>query len=594
MNIDLFDLSFDHWGVFLLSIIPALINVGLFMFIIFYLPHNKINNSFALFVILLGIAQAAEGFMRMGNSVEVATEWNKISNASWVFITPFGLLFIFYFTEWDKKISTGLLLILLFFPAIIFEFLMILRMDKYSIVRSEKWNWIVNPMPTKVTNAIFLWICALGLLMFVLLWVYYFTANNKSKKKQSLLLAIGFSIPFVGGVIAEVVFPLVLGLDDVPVTTPLITTFSITSVIAIWKFDLMDYSPHRQWDKIIEAMNEGVLIVDNEDRIMYANSKFCTIVGYEFEEIKDKVASTLFLDKDELVKMSDTLLERKNNLSGKYELQVKTKIGKKIWILLSGSPYHDKKGRVVGSIGIHTDISGFKKSQRELNEALNEMNTFIYKTSHDLKAPLVSMRGLLNLAEMEIKTAESGIYFEMLNKSAKKMDDLLSDLTNIILTSKGNIICETINFEQLIDELKTSMKFFPGFDQINFMVEIKQKKEFHTDKRFLSTIFQNLLSNAIKFKRVHNSEPSYVHVYIKEDTLGVRIEISDNGIGIPDSIKDKVFDMFFRGTEISTGTGLGLYIVKTTVKKLRGKIEFKCIERKQTRFIVLLPDLNPS
>lgn len=592
MQQNLFDINLQHWGVFLLSIIPALINVGIFLFVIFYLPHSRINISLAIFIILLGIAQLADGLMRMSDSMEVAMEWNKIASAPWPFITPFGLLFTLLFTGWNKKISDGVLFMLLLFPAIIFEFIIILRLDKYTIVRSEKWNWIVSAQPNIATSSIFIWFCSVGLIMLVILWLYYIkTKKNSRKKKQALLLAIGYSIPFVGGVISEAIFPLLLGLNSIPLTTPLITAFSITSLMAIWKYDLMDYSPHHQWNSIIEKMNEGVMIVNNEDEIMYANEKFCSIAGYNFYEMEGQIAKYLLLDFEESAKADKTLEDRKNNLSSQYEIQLKTKSGKKIWVLVSGSPYHDKKGNVVGSIGIHTDISILKKSHRELDDAINEMNTFIYKASHDLKAPLSSMEGLINLAETEIKSPESTLYFGMINICVKKMNNMLANLTSIIMTSKGEIICEAINFEQLINETKMGLSFLPGYNDINIAVDIKQTNNFHSDKRFLSTIFQNLISNAIKFKRDNISESSYIHINIKEDNLGVRIEISDNGIGIPQSVQEKVFDMFYRGTEMSTGTGLGLYIVKTTVKKLRGKIELECIENKQTKFIVLLPDI---
>lgn len=379
MQQNLFDLNFQHWEVLLLSIIPALINVGIFLFVIFYLPHNRINTSLAIFIILLGIAQVTDGLMRMSGSIEVAMEWNKIASAPWPFITPFGLLFTLLFTGWNKKISDGVLFMLLFFPAIICEFIIILRLDKYTIVRSEKWNWIVNAQPNVATSSIFIWFCAVGLIMLVILWLYYIkTKKNSRKKKQALLLAVGFSIPFVGGVISEAIFPLLLGLNSIPLTTPLITAFSITALMAIWKYDLMDYSPHHQWNRIIEGMNEGVMIVNNEGEIMYANEKFCSIVGYNFYEMEGQVAKYLFLDFEESAKADKILEERKNNLSSQYEIQLKKKSGKKIWVLVSGSPYHDKKGNVAGSIGIHMDISMLKKSQRELDETVDEMNTFIY------------------------------------------------------------------------------------------------------------------------------------------------------------------------------------------------------------------------
>ena len=91
---------------------------------------------------------------------------------------------------------------------------MIARLDKYTIVKSEQWNWIANPESTPVTNSIFLWMSGIGLLMLVLLWLYYFKERAQIEKKiQALLVAVGFSIPFVGGLTTELIFPLIFHID---------------------------------------------------------------------------------------------------------------------------------------------------------------------------------------------------------------------------------------------------------------------------------------------------------------------------------------------------------------------------------------------
>ena len=111
---------------------------------------------------------------------------------------------------------------------------------------------------------------------------------------------------------------------------------------------------------------------------------------------------------------------------------------------------------------------------------------------------------------------------------------------------------------------------------------------FFCDKELLTSIFQNLLDNAIKYR----TESSYVKISVKDEDKGVEIKVEDNGIGIPKSIHEKVFDMFFRANLSSKGSGLGLYLVKTSVEKLGGKMQLLSQENKGTCIIVLLPSLE--
>ena len=109
MQKNLFDISFDNWQVFLLFFIPALIDISIFVYVFFFLPQNRTNKTFSVFVLLLGIVQGIDGILRTSNSVETALEWSKLSMAPWVFITPLGLLFALRYTKWDKKFSNNLL-----------------------------------------------------------------------------------------------------------------------------------------------------------------------------------------------------------------------------------------------------------------------------------------------------------------------------------------------------------------------------------------------------------------------------------------------------------------------------------------------------
>src|ERR1035437_5695970 len=232
---NLFDLDFSRWNYTLLSLVPALINVGIFIYVSFFLAQNRTNNSFSVFVLLNGLWQTAEGFTRMSITAETAFEWAKISEVLLLLLLPFGILFILHFSKWYKKIPNNLLFPLLFLPTITLLFFVIARLDKFTMVKSEQWHWIANPESTFITLLVYIGIAISSSLMLALLWLFYAQTKSKLKRKQSLLLALGFTLPVVGGIIMEIIFPLIFGLNDIPVTVPLVTVFSITALTAITK-----------------------------------------------------------------------------------------------------------------------------------------------------------------------------------------------------------------------------------------------------------------------------------------------------------------------------------------------------------------------
>lgn len=374
MPIDIFNISFEHWVVFLLSLIPAIINVGVFIYVTFYLSPTRVNQTFSLFVFLLGLIQILDGLMRMSLTADTAMFWVRAGSALYLFVCPIGLLFVLQFTGRFQKIHRQSLFSLLFLPAILLELLTSNHFDQYTIAKSQTWNWVANPEPTAITNVMFGWIVGIAMLMFIFLWLNYFQETNKIRKQQTLLLVVGFAFPLIAGVITEVIFPLILRIDSIPLFTPFVTFFSVSAIFAIKRYQFLDYSPRHQWQTIIKNMNEGILIVDNSDRIMYANNKFCEFVGYAFWEIKGKIASDLFVDNVEDKKLiSNTLIERQEKKSSQYEVQIKTKSGEKIWILMNRSPYLDKEGKVIGSIGVQTNINHLK----ELENILEQKNVML-------------------------------------------------------------------------------------------------------------------------------------------------------------------------------------------------------------------------
>lgn len=234
------------------------------------------------------------------------------------------------------------------------------------------------------------------------------------------------------------------------------------------------------------------------------------------------------------------------------------------------------------------DILVRRELEKQLSEKVNEMETLISKLSHDLRSPLISVLGLINIAENDPESDKS-IYFDKIKESIKRLDNIIIDITNTIYVSTMEQNPEVIQFEKIINETISILQFRENFEKIKISTIINQTKDFYSDPKFLHSIIQNLLENAVKYSNCL-VEPC-IEILIQEDDKGVILKITDNGTGISPELHDKIFDMFFRGTEISKGSGLGLYIVKKAVEKLHGKIELQSEKGKGAIFTIYLPNL---
>jgi len=372
MERDLFNLNFYRWEIILLCLIPAFINIIIFFYSFLVLDKTRTTTYFSIFVLLLGFWQACDGLMKLSETMETAHEWNRIAGIFVLVFIPVGIFFILCFAGWHKTKYHKLISLLLFFPVVFFLVIIMGKIDKYEMVKSSTVYWIVNPQPTLATFSVFLWVALGALAMITLLWVHYFKSKKRYlKNKQALWLASGLTFPVIGGVLFEIFYPLFFNLDSVPLTAPLLTIFSVTSLIAIKKYKMLTFLPKHQWEQVVESMNEGLVIVDLESKIQYANKSFCDALGYEFNEISGKMATDLFLNDEQKLVAERIKAERKLKKGSRHEMPLKTKDGKIIWMSIGGSPYFDRKGKVIGSISVQANITGFKEAAKILEH--NEM-----------------------------------------------------------------------------------------------------------------------------------------------------------------------------------------------------------------------------
>ncbi|MBC7487423.1 MAG: hypothetical protein H7282_11795, partial [Cytophagaceae bacterium] len=221
----------------------------------------------------------------------------------------------------------------------------------------------------------------------------------------------------------------------------------------------------------------------------------------------------------------------------------------------------------------------------ELEEANERLETFVYKASHDIKGPLKSIIGLTVVGQKDVQDENAKTYFDHILKSTKKLDNLLMDLLQITKVRKTTLQLERINFNEMVAGVLSSFENFPGYEKMKISIEIKENVPFYSDKKLLNSIIQNLIENPIKYldpKKI----PNILDIKISVTKKMTELIFTDNGVGISKESQKYIFDMFFKANENANGTGLGLYIVKTTVEKLQGSILLESEPGKGSTFTI--------
>lgn len=232
----------------------------------------------------------------------------------------------------------------------------------------------------------------------------------------------------------------------------------------------------------------------------------------------------------------------------------------------------------------------------ELKKVNRDLEMFVHSTSHNLRAPLRSVLGLIDLSRQEIaagKLDNVNQYYGLMENSIHALDDTIKLILDYSRTKQLVEEVEEINFEKMFEEIFNNLEHINSPEAIAREVKVFQGRPFYCSRMKLYLILLNIVSNAIKYYDPAK-EKSYVRMQVRSGSEQAVIEIEDNGIGIPMELQQRVFDMFYRATESSEGSGLGLFIVKETVERLGGTIELSSTPGSGTTFRLVIPNYVSS
>ena len=267
------------------------------------------------------------------------------------------------------------------------------------------------------------------------------------------------------------------------------------------------------------------------------------------------------------------------------ELQLRRADGELIWVSFSSVAYPAEN--IIECVMV--DVTQSKLDTIELQKVNFELDSFVYHASHDLRSPLRSILGLINIYRHETDEYLKDEYIDRIERSIYKLDHLVQELLSISRNDRVDDPLTDVNFMEEIDHSVDGYYNALDTDNLSFVTKIKQPIRFVSDLTRVKILLNNIISNAIKYRDL-NKELSLVTADIEVDEEKAVIKIIDNGEGIPEDQIPHIFDMFHRASDHSEGSGLGLYIVKNVANKLHAKIAVTSEPYVETVFTITIPN----
>lgn len=354
---------------------------------------------------------------------------------------------------------------------------------------------------------------------------------------------------------------------------------------------------------IMNNMELGLLEVDNDQIITRAYERFCEMLGYSEDELVGQNMTDFLVPAEFIDIIEQQQRERLQGSAGSYEIQMITKGGDRIWTLVSGVPISDENGDVVGSMGIHFNLTERKLLEQELarakqiaDAARQAEKQFLANMSHEIRTPLNAVIGMSHLLFDTRPTQQQREYIDILKTSADFLHSLISDLLDMTKIEAGRIEVHARPFD-LAGLLRATQKVFEMKLQsrpisVDVMLDARIIGDFVGDDLMLNQILMNLVGNAEKFTEEGNIQITAKIKKEEEGQFWIEFKVFDTGIGIPEEKIDLVFQKFKQvnpNGHKHKGTGLGLAISKELVEIQGGTISVKSQFGQGSVFTFTLP-----
>lgn len=352
-----------------------------------------------------------------------------------------------------------------------------------------------------------------------------------------------------------------------------------------------------KYRNIITNINLGLIEIDNNDIIQFANQSFSDMSGFALNDIVGKTPTATFLNAENAGLIQSKKELRKQGISDMYQIQVKNKKGDLRWWTISGGPNYDDKGSLVGSVGIHLDITDQKKLEEALEnekikaeEASKAKEAFLANMSHEIRTPLNAIIGFLRELNKQEVTALQKKYIQNCNIASKHLLAIINNVLDISKIEAGEMSLENEDFifDDIINNVITVLLPLAKQKGLRLLSGTSNKtyQVFKGDTLRLEQILFNLVGNALKFTQ--QGSVSINCEVLKDSAVfqEVEISISDTGIGMSKTFMENIFKKFSQEDKAVTrkfgGTGLGMAITKELIHLMKGTIHIESQKNKGT------------
>lgn len=393
---------------------------------------------------------------------------------------------------------------------------------------------------------------------------------------------------------------------------PVRTYGTVQDITSIKETELKLIKTNREYKQLVDHIKEGIMIDDISGKVVFANQQYLDLFGIDEKDLENLMLED-FVDVEyrSILRKRHNRRVRGEEVPGNFEYRGVRKDGTKIWLEVNVTLLEDDQGVIQGTQSIIRDITNKKKivsdlmakeiqlesmvaeltrKNTELEKVNNEIDRFVYSASHDLRAPLMSVIGLIDMCkEVGGESPELMELLDMMRASVNRSDDAIKSIINYSRNKKLDFNIEAISLKDIVENHIANIRFMKETEDVEFFVESNQDTEFFSDKLRVTTILVNLVTNAVKYQQKGNSHKQ-VQIGINVNLDKAVIKVTDNGEGIEPDMQEKVFDMFFRNSLNSDGSGLGLYISMEMATMLGGKITLQSELGVGSVFSVELPN----
>ncbi|MDA0940254.1 MAG: response regulator [Bacteroidetes bacterium] len=373
--------------------------------------------------------------------------------------------------------------------------------------------------------------------------------------------------------------------------------------VVLEQIKALQESEHK-YRSILEELDIGYMEVDREGNIIRVHPRFLSITGYREADLLGKNGNVM-LDEEGKALMAEIVELRKKGLANSYELPVRHRLGHRIWLLITGAPLKSLSGEVLGSVGIHFDITERKELEMETNRALaseafarKRERNLLMKMSHEIRTPINAINGMFHLMKDVPRTPEQEALWQGAMRASKMLRQVVDDVLDLskleigqptVKRTKVNVVEVTSGIAKMHHLLAEEKGVF-----LNCGCRLEEKRRVIDVDKWLQ-ILTNLLGNAIKF-----TEKGGVTLDIWEDPQRpdwIFAEVADEGPGIPEALRERIFEPFglspgenvFDEVRVDAGTtGLGLSIARELARLLGGDL-LLMPSAKGARFVLEMP-----